>query len=408
MLSTPTATPSAVILDLQRDNWSQWNQSLKLLCYTKFGVAGQQILSDRLIPLQPFALAPTKSDLDKNALGHPIPNQYTYSRRTLTEAEATADAIDLTLIPLSTQGNTDFRDDLKIYTAAARRFSDHDTDCLDHLYRHLSPALHTSIKTHANYGTYQLLEIGARSYAFYSMVRDIHSIGNAATKLHRTRLYANVTQAELPHEEYMDLVTSMADTFKLDFESTEHPGFVSLRELTSFLYLAGLNRNEFRRALDELLHNHPTGRFPDPTALMSQLQSWKLANSLSFTRDDVSRQGSALVALKQPGHPPHPPQQKDSAGKTQHLYPTHCTWCLSTDKVKRYGHLSSHCSKNPNRVPGPRPTPSSSTTPANPTTQRLRALLTQLDAAENPEASNAAMMLIAEAAIGASDFSGTN
>lgn len=74
MLSTPTATPSAVILDLQRHNWSQWIKSLKLLCYTKFGVAGQLILSDRLIPLQPFALAPTKSDLDKNALGRPIPN----------------------------------------------------------------------------------------------------------------------------------------------------------------------------------------------------------------------------------------------------------------------------------------------------------------------------------------------
>ena len=240
------------------------------------------------------------------------------------------------------------------------------------------------------------------------MTRDIHSIGDAATKLHRTRLYANVARADLLHEEYMDLVTSMADTFKLDFESTEHPGFVSLRELTSFLYLAGLNRNECRRGLDELLHNHPTGRFPDPTALMSQLQSWKLANSLSFTRDDVSRQGSALVAAKQPGQPPHTPQQKESAGKAQHLYSNHRTRCLTTDKVKRYGHLSSHCSKNPNRAASPRPPPPSSITPTNPATQRLRALLTQLDAADNPEASNAAMILIVEAAIGASDFSDTN
>lgn len=412
MLSTPTATPPVVILDLQRDNWSQWNQSLKLLCYTKFGVAGQQILSDRLIPLQPFASEPTKADLDKDNMGLPIPNQFTFSRRTLTAAQADDPNTNLANIPLSTQGNTDFRDDQKIYTAAVRRFSDHDTDCLDHLYRHLSLASHTSIKTHANYSAYQLLDIGTRSYAFYRMTRDIHSIGNAATKLHRTRLYANVAQSDLPHEEYMDLVTSMADTFKLDFESTEHPGFVSLRELTSFLYLAGLNRNEFRRALDELLHNHPTGRFPDSTALMSQLQSWKLANSLSFTRDDVSRQGSALVAAKQPvqqpGQPPHTPQQKESAGKAQHLYPTHCTWCLTTDKVKRYGHLSSHCSKNPNRATNPRPPPPSSITPTNPATHRLRALLTQLDAADNPEASNAAMILIAEAAIGASDFSDTN
>ena len=38
-----------------------------------------------------------------------------------------------------------------------------------------------------------------------------------------------------------------------------------------FLYLAGLNRIEFRRALDKILHNHPTGRFPGPTALMVRL-----------------------------------------------------------------------------------------------------------------------------------------
>ena len=71
----------------------------------------------------------------------------------------------------------------------------------------------------------------------------------------------------------MDQVTSMTETFTLNFESLDHPGHVSIAELASFLYLAGLNRAEFRRALDELLHNHPTGRFPDPTALMSQVQS---------------------------------------------------------------------------------------------------------------------------------------
>ena len=80
------------------------------------------------------------------------------------------------------------------------------------------------------------------------MARDIHSIGNATTKLHRTRLYLNISQADLPHETYMDLVTTMTETFKLDFESVEHPGFVSIPELTSFLY-----RGELRRALDELL-----------------------------------------------------------------------------------------------------------------------------------------------------------
>ena len=206
-------------------------------------------------------------------------------------------------------------------------------------------ASHTSIKTHLNYPAYQLLPMGSRSYPFYIMIRDIYSIGNAATKLHRTRLNVNVPQSDLPHESYIDLITSMTDTFKLDFQSADHPGFVFIPELTSFLYLAGLNRNEFRRVLDELLHNHPTGRFPHPTALMSQLQSWNIANALSFARDEVSIQGSALIASKAAMPAAclrFTPGKKDPTPKP-HLYPTPCTWCLSADKVQRFGHLSAYC-----------------------------------------------------------------
>lgn len=404
MLSTTTPLPTTIILDLPKDNWSAWHQALKLLCFTKFGVAGQQILSDGLIPLQPFATEPTKIDLDLDLAGVPIPGQLTYSRRSLTAEEAALPLIDPITLPLSTQGNTNYRDDRKIFTDAKRRFSDHDTECLDHLYRHLTPASHTSIKTHADYPAYQLLPIGARSYAFYVMARSIHSTGNAATKLHRTRQYMNISQADISHELYMDQITSMTETFKLDFESVAHPGHVSIAELASFLYLAGLNRGEFRRALDELLHNHPTGRFPDPTALMSQLQSWKIANSLSFTRDEVSAQGSALIASTPPNPAlrARPPASKSPRPR---LHPTPCTWCLTADKVQRFGHLSSHCSKNPNRLPGPSPLPSAPPLPpSSNTSQRLRALLGQLDLAASPDASNSVMLLIAEAAIEASDY----
>ena len=409
MLSTSTATAATAhhpMLDLHSDNWSQWHQALKLLCFTKFGVAGQQILSDATIPLQPFPSEPTKADLEADLTGAPIPGLFTYQRRPATDAEADQPNFNLASLPLSTLGNTNFRDDKKIFSAAQRRFSDEDTDCLDHLYRHISLASHTAVKTHLNYPLYQLQPIGSRSYSFYVLVRDIHSIGNAATKLHRTRLYVNVSQSDLTHESYIDLITTMTETFKLDFESAVHPGFVSLPELTSFLYLAGLNRNEFRRALDELLHNHPTGRFPDPTALMSQLQSWKIANSLSFSRDEVSNQGSALIASRAPAPTSRPRLtngKKDTTPKP-HLHPTPCTWCLSVDKVQRFGHLSAYCSKNPNRLPNPSPPQSNSSTPST-TSQRLRALLSQLDHADTPDASNAAMHLIAEAAIEASDYS---
>ena len=408
MLSLPTQqpTPSAIILDIALDNWSIFQQSFKLLCFTKFGVAGQQILSNKALPLTPFATAPTKFDLNRTIAGVVIPDQYTYARRPTTAAEVALPEFSLASVSLTECGNRELRDDLKIYNASLRIFNDEDTLCLDYLYRHISPKSLTSIKTHPLYSQYEALPIGKRSFVFYGMARDIHSIGNATTKLHRTRLYMNITQGSSAHEVYMDQVTTMAETFALDFGSTEHPGYVRLSEITSFLYLAGLNRSEFRRAIDNLLQNNPSGRFADPSALMAQLQAWKIANSLSFASDETSIQGSALVAAKEPNAPKTKSSTKDKAtSKTPHLFPTHCTWCLAADKVSRFGHLSSHCSKNPNRIVTPTPTPA---TPATRTqsnmSSRLHALLSQLDESDTPQSTNSTMLLIAEAAIGASDF----
>ena len=409
MLATPVSPPTDIILHLPSDNWAAFSQAFKQQCFAKFGVAGQQILSNHTIPIQPFAVSPTKNSLDLDADGRPIPGQYTYPRRTLTTLEAELPALNRANISLSESGTREYREDLKVFTAAARRFSDEDTECLLYLYNHTSPTSHTAIKTHAEYAAYQLLPIGTRSFSFYNMARDIHSIGNATTKLHRTRLLANIAQLALSHEEYIDKLTTMASTFSLDFGSDLHPGFVSIPELISFFYLAGLNMSQFRRAIEETLQSNPTGRFPDTTALMAKMQSWKVSQALSFPTEAISTQGSALVASLNPSTKPSstkPSTKQDTAPRTPHLHPTPCTWCLAADKISRYGHLSTHCSKNPNRILSP----ASKTSPSRPlsnTSTRLHALLSQLDVANTPNATNAAMLLIAETAIEASNFEDT-
>ena len=266
MLSLPSQQPSPapIILNIALDNWSTFHQSFKLLCFTKFGVAGQQILSNCAIPLTPFATAPSKFDLDRTDAGIIIPDQFSYARRQTTAEEIALPGFNLASISLTECSNRELRDDLKIYNATLRIFNDEDTLCLDHLYRHISPKSHTSIKTHPRYSHYEALPIGKRSFVFYGMARDIHSIGNATTKLYRTRLFMNITQDTSAHEVYMDQVTTMAETFALDFGSTDHPGYVRISEITSFLYLAGLNRSEFRRAIDDLLQNNHIGSLTHP------------------------------------------------------------------------------------------------------------------------------------------------
>ena len=123
-IPTPTAS-SAIVLDLLQDNWTSFLQAFKLQCTTKFGAAGQQIITDRIIPLTPFPSPPTKFDLDKDAAGNPLPNQFVYPRRRLTAEGNAVENFHQSALPLSDRGSTELRAD-----EAANKFFDFDTSLL--------------------------------------------------------------------------------------------------------------------------------------------------------------------------------------------------------------------------------------------------------------------------------------
>ena len=91
---------SDIMLDITLDNWSSFDQHFKQQCFTRFGVAGQQILTNRAVPLKPFATIPTKLDLDVDAAGATVPDQFTYARRPYTEVEAALPGFSLTSVSI--------------------------------------------------------------------------------------------------------------------------------------------------------------------------------------------------------------------------------------------------------------------------------------------------------------------
>ena len=101
MLSASSSLQTDLILDLPSDNWAFFSQAFKQLCFTKFSVAGQQILSDRIISLVPFAVAPTKNTLETNAIGVAIADSYVYPRRAYTLEEAALPTFSLTNLSLT-------------------------------------------------------------------------------------------------------------------------------------------------------------------------------------------------------------------------------------------------------------------------------------------------------------------
>jgi hypothetical protein len=119
---TPSTPTTAIIFDLLQGNWTAFLQAYKLHCTTKFGAAGQQTLTDKLIPLTPFATPPTKFDLEKDATGNLQPSQFVYPRRRLTAEESAKEAFDPSALPLSDRGSTEIRADLRIPQSSQQIF----------------------------------------------------------------------------------------------------------------------------------------------------------------------------------------------------------------------------------------------------------------------------------------------
>ena len=119
-LQSQQSTPAPLILDITLDNWSTFHQSFKLLCFTKFGVADQQILSNCAIPLTPFATAPSKFDLDRTGDGVQIPDQFIYARRPTSAEETALPGLNLASISLTECSSRELCDDLKIYNSTKK------------------------------------------------------------------------------------------------------------------------------------------------------------------------------------------------------------------------------------------------------------------------------------------------
>lgn len=130
------------------------------------------ILSNLIIPITPLLLRQQRTlsrSMPPELLlmtSTSIPDELTQSSRPHFLHPPLAD------LPSSESENGDYTDDLKMFTTAARRASDDDTNCLEYLYKHVSATSLTSIKIHRDYALYQLLPIGTRSYPFYKMADD--------------------------------------------------------------------------------------------------------------------------------------------------------------------------------------------------------------------------------------------
>ena len=209
-----------------------------------------------------------------------------------------------------------------------------------------------------------------RSLKYYLLLHSLHRIGDASVKFKRAFDLIHGVQGERSFEEWVEWLDIGCDQFAVDFESTRYPGYMSLSEYKSFLFLHGTNREQFRVVYDEVLRGTPSGRFSDPSTLIRAFQSYAINHKMSISSEPVSQQGSvylthaAVPATKQappkstPSAAPITQSQKSDASmwpkdkfgrpQTPRTNSEFCIWCFQHKPGdKKYGHLAVNCHRNP-------------------------------------------------------------
>jgi hypothetical protein len=358
MISTlvPASTPK---LSVSANNWALINRALLAECLYKFGECGEQIRLQEPVPLKPYAKEPTRNDLDMHTVtGEPIPFQYTYQRRALSgdeeellDAQDTArrKAIFLDNIPLSDRGSRDFGRASDKYAISVTIRAQHDSQLHQHLAADICSAdSQTALASHRDYEAYLAAPAHARSLPYYLMLKSLHKIGDASSKHRRTAALISDAQEADSLEVWIERLNIGFEQFTSDFESETHPGYISLAEFKSFLFLKGTNRVTFRSVYDEQLRLSPSGRFDNPTQLMELFQQYANNHKMSLGPDPVSSQGSAYAAVSLPRPPAYKSPAAPAAAAAAQTRPAransvYCSNCFSLTGIKRYGHLVDIC-----------------------------------------------------------------
>lgn len=358
MISTPVPT-SAPKLSVSANNWALINKALLAGCLYKYGECGEQIRLLEAVPLKPYAVEPTRNDLDIHTeTGESIPFQYTYQRRPLSRQEDEdfaaldadrARAVFLDNIPLSDRGCRDFGRASDKYDTSVTIRAQHDSQLHQHLAADICSAeSQTALTSHRDYEAYLAAPAHARSLPYYLMLKSLHKTGDASSKHRRTAALISDSQDADSLEVWSERLNIAFEQFTSDFESETHPGYISLAEFKSFLFLKGTNRVIFRSVYDEQLRLSPSGRFNNPTQLMELFQQYANNHKMSLGPDPVSTQGSAYAAAAVPRPPAYkPPASSAMAAAAQNrparTNPIYCSNCFDITGIKRYGHLVALC-----------------------------------------------------------------
>ena len=360
MIPTHGTEPKLAQLSIRACNWQQHDRELRDLCIYNFGDSGQELRSLEPVPLKPFHRQPSKLDLER----HTVTGEYMHGRYVYPRVELPTDQVEnfhqlspeeqvtvMDNMPLTHHAQSKLDRDNAIFAASVDTKAKSDTALLTLLISIVSSESKSAILVHRDYNAYVDAPPHRKSLRYYLLMRALHRVGDASTKHLRTAQLIRGAQGEQSLAEWWTWLTINMDQFVIDFEAHDHPGYVSCNELKSFFFLHGTDRSTYRIVYDEHLRLNPSGRFPDPNALMLAFQNYDNSQKMSIS-DPVSSQGNAFIANNKPpanaATAAPPPTKKGWDNKSKRsdprakTYPNPCPLCLAKG-YEFYGHDETDC-----------------------------------------------------------------
>ena len=194
---------------------------------------------------------------------------------------------------LTVPGTQFYREDIKKFSTELEKFEKQGLELFEFIFTRISPSSKLLGKTQHGYSdavqntdAHGLFQALSSSHQTSSSTRALSSLVNVFT----------IRQTSQSHPAVAEEVNHGIQQVKLCWESTLHPGYVSLADLHSALYLNALNPDSYSTIKERILASNPDLRGVDPYSLQQQVQVYTIAL-------DLDSRAPAVALLAESGLP---------------------------------------------------------------------------------------------------------
>ena len=146
---------------------------------------------------------------------------------------------------LSSSGHAEYMADRVIRAAQRQQWSDKNDLLMSAMLVYLSEESKTDLKTKNHKENGYLASIAKTdTFRLYELIEETHLFTSGRGRLLRLKDYLSTVQNG-SHEEYLNVIRERLALFISDFESEEHPGFISIDDLSQTIYVNGCDQQFF-------------------------------------------------------------------------------------------------------------------------------------------------------------------